>query len=273
MPRVVQPKEVEVGPPRVPGPTQPPRAPTPPPSVRISPPPKGPPEAEGEILNLMSNITKYYERKASLLDLFKSQEVSDRVFLKLYGEYSDRLNDVLNRRTRKIEELRKDFEGKSKRLEGIKMAMEELEVRHKIGEMDTQRFNERMNSLKMEGNELQTVVRELKTELDHLEKPLTGKTARDVLDLDMKTRSCYEVLGKLVEEGKLQSETLEKIKPDIEKMLEFFDSIIKERKEQERTLGEQLETLQARYRISEMSIEEYERRKRELQEEIDKIWT
>jgi len=89
----------------------------------------------------------------------------------------------------------------------------------------------------------------------------------------MKARSCYDSLGKLVEEGKLTSETLNKIKPDIEKMLEFFDSIIKDRKEKERTLREQLETLQARYRLSEISIEEYEKRKREIQNEIDKIWT
>jgi len=277
LPRVAPPEKVEAPPPRTPlapptPPTQPPRMP-PPPTVRISPPPAAPPAVKSEILDLMSNITGYYDRKVSLLNLIKSEEISEKVFLKLYNEYTERLNDLQNLRARKIEELKRDLDGRNKRLDDITMTMEELEVRHKISEVDDQRFNERMNTLKTEGNQLQTLQKDLKMNLDHLEKPLAGKTPRDVLNLDMKARSCYDSLGKLVEEGKLTSETLNKIKPDIEKMLEFFDSIIKDRKEKERTLREQLETLQARYRLSEISIEEYEKRKREIQNEIDKIWT
>ena len=89
----------------------------------------------------------------------------------------------------------------------------------------------------------------------------------------MKARACYDALKDLMEKGKITDETLNKIKPDLEKTLEFFDLLIGKRKEKEKMLREQLETLQARYRLSEISIEEYERKKRELQEEIDKVWT
>lgn len=273
LPRITPPERAEAPPARMPPPTQPPRAPPTPPTVRISPPPTAPPAVKDEIVQLMSNITRYYERKVSLLDLFKSGEVSERVFLKLYEEYSGKLNDLQNLRSNKLEDLRKDLDGKSKRLEDIKMTMEELEVRHKIGDVDDRRFNERINLVKTEGSQLQNLVKELEMKLGQLEKPLVGKTPRDVLNLDVKARSCYDVLQKFVEEGKLTSEALGKIEPDIEKMLEFFNSIIKERKEKERTLREQLETLQARYRLSEISIEEYETRKREIQEGIDKVWT
>lgn len=278
LPKSIPPEKVEALPPRAPPPTQPPRAPPPsapapaPPTVRISPPVTVKPAVKNEILELMSNITAYYDRKVSLLNLFKSGEVTEKVFLKLYDEYTEKLNDLESLRGRKVDELKKDLDGKNKRLEDIKIAIEELEVRHKIGEVDDQRFNEKMNLSKMEANQLQSLVRELKLNLDELEKPLTGKTSRDVLNLDTKARSSHEALEKLVEEGKFSSEALAKIKPDMEKMLEFFDSMIRERKEKEKTLREHFETLQARYRLSEISIEEYEKKKREIQEEIDKVW-
>jgi len=278
LPRITPPEKVEAPPPRTQMPTQPPRIPplpppsTPPPTVRISPPPTAQPAVKNEILDLISNITGFYDRKVSLLNLIKSEEISEKVFLKLYDEYTEKLNDLQNLRTRKTDELKRDLDGKMRRLEDIKAAMEELEVRHKINEVDDQRFNERMNVLKTEGNQIQTLVKDLKINLEQLEKPLAGKTPRDILNLDVKARSSYEALGKLVEEGKLTNEALNKIKPDIEKMLDFFDSIIKDRKEKEKNLREQLETLQTRYRLSEISIEEFEKRKRGVQEEIDKIW-
>ena len=283
LPKITPPQRVRVPPTptRIPParpPTPPPRrapslerAPAPP-TVKISPPPAAPPEVKSEILSLMSDITKYYERKISLLGIFSSGEVSERVLLKLYDEYTNKLNDLLNVRARKLDELKSDLEGKSNRLDDIKMGIEELEVRHKIGEVDSQKFNERVNMLRMEENRLQNTLKELKMNVDHLGKMLGKKPTREILNFDTKTKSCYDAIGKLAEEGKITSEALGKIKPDIEKMSEFFDSLIGGRKEKERTLREQLETLQARYRVSEISIEEYERKKRELQEEIDKVW-
>jgi len=281
LPRITPPERVEAPPSRTPQPAQPPRMPpTPPPapppsppSVRISPPPPAPPAVKNEIVDLMSSITAYYERKVSLMDVFRSGEVSERVFLKLYDEYTEKLKDLQNLRSRKTEEHKRDLDAKNKRLDDVKVSMEELEVRHKLREVDDQRFNERMSILKTEENQLQTLVKELKMKLDELEKPLLGKTARDVLNLDTRARSYYDALGKLTEEGKLTSDGLNKVKPDAEKLLEFFDSMIKDRKEKERALREQLETFQTRYRLSEISIEEYEKRKRGIQEEIDKVWT
>ena len=94
----------------------------------------------------------------------------------------------------------------------------------------------------------------------------------EIHDLEMKIRRSKSALEKMGEEGKVTQETLEFVKSDIEGMLRFLDSLIKDRKEKEKKLREQLETLQTRYKLSELSIEEYERRKREIQAEIDKIW-
>lgn len=245
-----------------------------PPPARFPPsvPPPPPPPVKDEIQELMSNITKYYERKVSLLEMLRQGEVSERVFLKLYNEYTEKVNDLLNTRIRKVEGLRRDLEEKNKRFEDVSFTLEELEVRHKIGEIDDQRFAEKSGNLRGEESRLQTTVKDLKAKLSRLDKMFADKAPHEILTWDKKVRDCYEALDRLVEEGRLSRESLGKIKPDMEETLSFLDSIIGERKEKEKKLREQLETLQARYRVSEISIEEYERKKREIQDEISKIW-
>jgi archaellum component FlaC len=92
----------------------------------------------------MSDITRYHERKISLLDMFSSGGVSERVFKKLYDEYANKVEELLGLHSRKLDELKTEYEGKGKRLDDIKMTIEELEVRHKIGEVGSQKFNERI---------------------------------------------------------------------------------------------------------------------------------
>jgi len=246
-------------------PTVPPSAPTPPPTAPVG--------VKRDIVDLMNQISVYYDRKVKLLSLFNSGEVSERVFLKLYDEYSGRLNDLLNTRVRRMEDLRKQLEEKDRRLDEVALTLEELEVRHKVGEIDDQQFAQRTESLKAEKRRLGEEVKDLKMNIEHLEKLLADKSPKEILDMETKTRSFHESLDKFVQEGRLSSSSVNKIKEDINGMLSFFDLVIGERKERERKLREQLETLHARYRVSEISIEEYERKKREIQEEIKKLWS
>ena len=247
----------------------------PPPQIPPSVPPPLPPVpmmVEREIADLMTDISASYERKVSLLNMFKSGEVSEGVFSKLYDEYNSKMNNILNARIQKMEELRGKLDEKDKRLAEVGVSLEELNVRYKVGELDSQRFADILEKMKKEEKELRVSMEILRTSLNRLERMLAEKTPREILDLESKTKSCYDTLEKLVEEGKFSIETLNKIRPDIETTLSFFDSLIGDRKEKEKKLKEQLDTLNARYRVSEISIEEYEKRKRELQAEIDKIW-
>ncbi|RLI35317.1 hypothetical protein DRO55_05380 [Candidatus Bathyarchaeota archaeon] len=267
-PRVPPPRPMAAPRPTAPTPTPPtvpPSAPTPPPTAPVG--------VKRDIVDLMNQISVYYDRKVKLLSLFNSGEVSERVFLKLYDEYSGRLNDLLNTRVRRMEDLRKQLEEKDRRLDEVALTLEELEVRHKVGEIDDQQFAQRTESLKAEKRRLGEEVKDLKMNIEHLEKLLADKSPKEILDMETKTRSFHESLDKFVQEGRLSSSSVNKIKEDINGMLSFFDLVIGERKERERKLREQLETLHARYRVSEISIEEYERKKREIQEEIKKLWS
>jgi len=192
--------------------------------------------------------------------------------LKLYKEYSGKLKDYLKAREAKLDELRSSLEEKRNSLSDIAMRLEELEIRAKVGEIDPATYNQQAEKLKNEERELNETVKSLNADIKALENILGDRKPSEIRDLEARLESSEAAIERMVEEGKVTSETLDAVKPDIEEMLEFIDSLIKDRKEKEKKLREQLETLQTRYKLSELSIEEYERRKRELQAEIDKLW-
>jgi chromosome segregation ATPase len=254
--------------------TLPPFPPTIPPTTQPSPiavPPSSV-VAKDEIAGLMSGIEALYERKISILELFRSGEVSERVFQKLYNEYRSKLSSFLGARETKLEELKGKLEERNKRLSEISMKLEELEARRKVGEVDSNLYAQQADSLRAEERQLIMSSKALDSNISSLQTTLFEKRPSQIRDFEIKLKACLSDLEKLVAEGKVTEEAFKTIKPDIEETLTFFDSLIKEHKEKDRSLREQLETLQTRYKLSELSIEEYERRKRELQAEIDKIW-
>ena len=230
------------------------------------------PGAKSEIEQLMSGITVLYERKISLLDLFQSGEVSERVFLKLYREYCGKLNEYLKARSAKMDELKSSLEDKRNALSNIKMQLEELEVRTKVGEIDPATYNRQAEKLRIEERGLNETLNSLNADIKALENILGDKKPGEIYELERKLRRTKSALEKMGKEGKIAQETLKFVISDVEKMAGFLDSLIKDRKEKEKKLREELETLQTRYKLSELSIEEYERRKREIQSEIAKIW-
>jgi len=192
--------------------------------------------------------------------------------LKLYKEYSGKLNDYLKARKAKLDELRSSLEEKRNSLSNIAMQLEELEIRTKVGEIDPATYSQQAEKLRTEERGLNETVNSLNADIKALENILGDRKPSEIRDLEMRLKSSKSALEKMGEEEKVTQETLNIVKPDIDKMLKFIDSLIKDRKEKEKKLREQLETLQTRYKLSELSIEEYERRKRELQAEIDKVW-
>ena len=141
-----------------------------------------------------------------------------------------------------------------------------------MGEIDPVTYNQKVEKLRSEERGLKEAMKSINADIKALENILGDRKPSEIRDLEERLNSSKAALERMAEEGKATQETLEIVKPDIEEMLRFIESLIKDRKEKEKKLREQLETLQTRYKLSELSIEEYERRKRELQAEIDKIW-
>lgn len=258
---------------------RPPPKETPPPVPPLVPPPTQPSPAaqpvgvEGEVANLMSNISAMYARKVALFKLLQSGEVSERVFLKLYNEYSSKVSDLLNLRVRKLEELRRRLEEVNRRLNEIALNIEELSVRYKIGEIDLSTFSQKSERLKGEQRELEVMAKSIRSCLDRLEKLLGDKTPIEIKNMSDDLKAAYETIKGMVSEGKISSEILDAVKADVEGIISFLESLIRDRREREKALREELETLHVRYKVGEIGIEEYERRKREIQEEINKVWS
>jgi len=266
-PRAERPRPMEAPPP------VPPLVPPPTKPAQQRPAAPAPTGLEGEIANLMSNISALYTRKVALFRLFQSGEVSEAVFLKLYNEYSGKLSELLNKRVRRLEELRRRLDEIDRRLNEVALNLEELNVRYKIGELDMNIFSQKSEKLKIEQRELENIAGSIKTNLERLKNLLGDKSPSEIRDMESQLKSAYDSIKRMIEEGKVSSKVLDNIKTDVEETITFLDSLIKDRKEKERLLREQLETLQARYKIGEISIEEYEKQKRELQEKINKVWS
>lgn len=258
---------------------RPPPREVPPPLPPLVPPPVQPSPAtqpvglEGEIASLMSNISAAYARKIALLKLLQSGEVSEKVFLKLYAEYSGKISELLNLRVRKLEELRRRLDEVNRRLSEITLSIEELSVRYKIGEVDLSTLSQKSERLKSEQRELEVMAKSIKSCLNRIEKLLSDKTPLEIKNMSDDLRAAYEAIKGMVNEGKLSTETLNAVKDDIEETISFLESLIRERREREKVLKEELETLHVRYKIGEISVEEYEKRKKEIQDEMNKIWS
>lgn len=264
-PRTERPQPMEAPPPVPPL--------VPPPTAQPTPAVSPPVGLEGEIANLMSNISMLYTRKVSLFKLFQSGEVSESIFLKLYNEYSGKLSELLNTRVRRLEELRRRLDEINRRLNDVALNIEELSVRYKIGEVDLNTFSQRSEKLKVEQRELENMARSVKANLERLEKLLGDKTPSEIRDMANNLQAAYDDMKSKVEEGKISSGVLNNVRADVEETIIFLDSLIREKREKEKVLREELEALQARYKIGEITIEEYEKRKKELQEEINKVWS
>jgi len=229
-------------------------------------------EAQKGLRELMSNISLYYARKVALLDMLQSKEISEGVFLRLYNDYDSKLRNALNARAKIMERLKAELSEKERRFSEMKLFLEELGVRHRIGEISRQEFTEKSEFVQFQLNNLEERLKRVKEDLSHLNKMFIGVNPRDIFDLEQKTKTCYGALEKLVEENFLTKETAEKIRPDIKGMVEVLGSLTTGRKERQKVLQEELETLEARYRVGEVPIEDYEKRRRELHSQLEKIW-
>jgi len=225
------------------------------------------------VSELMKTISSLYTWKVKLLDLFSSDEVSSGIFLKLYGEYSRKLNDLLNKRVRKIEEVRSELKEREAELGELRSSLKELEIRHMVGELNAEDFRGFSERVKLRMERVEATVRDLSKNLSALERILIDKSPREVYEMEKKIRKAYEKLEREISEEKIGREMVQNVRSDMESMLETFDSINKPRKEKLREIQDKLVILNTRFKVGEIAIDVYEKEKRELEDQLEKVWT
>jgi len=234
---------------------------------------KGSPRIDTSISELMKEISLVYEWKIKLLGLFNSDEITQDIFSKLYNEYGKKLNDLLNKRSRKTEELRSSLREKEAELKDSKFSLKELEIRHMVGELGLEDFKTVSERVKLKTNGAEVAAKEINNNLSALEQVLPEKTPKEIYEMEKTIRSAHEKLDRMISEGKLNREETQNIRADVDNMLETFDSINKPRKEKMKAVQEKLNIIDARFKVGEIAIEVYEKQKREFEDQLDKIWT
>jgi hypothetical protein len=193
-----------------------------------------------EIANMSSDITVLIKRKVALLELFKSGNVSERIIIKLYSEYNEKLRKVLNIRLNKMKELNNEEDKKNKSLKEILIELEEIEVRKKIQEIDNNTYNQRVESFKAKELELKNSIKTLKINQNILKEIFTEKSSQEIQKLEVKLKSFQSFINKLIEEGGISKELLNTLKPDIKETLVLLTSFKKNLEDKEENLKKKL---------------------------------
>jgi hypothetical protein len=189
-----------------------------------------------EIANMSSDITVLIKRKVALLELFKSGNVSERIIIKLYSEYNEKLRKILNIRLNKMKELNNEEDKKNKSLNEILIELEEIEVRKKIDEIDNNTYNQRVERFKAKELELKNSIKTLKMNQNILKEISTEKNSQEIQNLEVKLKSFQSFIKKLIDEGGISKELLNILKPDIKETLVLLTSFIKNLEDKEENL-------------------------------------
>lgn len=219
---------------------------------------------------LMENIANLYLWKAKLVGALASGGVKRTAFDRLYDEYTRKLNELSTKRKEIIEGLEPKKRDSEDRLGSFDQRTDELQVRHKVGEISAAEYQEEMS--KMNKERLEREVGTIGSELAILETIFGRRDPAEVKKIEAEIKGHRDGLRSLVENGVLDKDTSAKISADLEQTIALLNQVVGGRKEDEDKLKEQLDMLRARYAVGEVSLAEYEKQKKEIEGKLKEIW-
>jgi hypothetical protein len=207
----------------------------PPPSLTLTKPPKSHVAvSKHEIAKIASDITVFIKRKVALLELFESGNVSERIIIKLYNEYNEKLRNILKVRLDKMKELKNEEANKNESLNKILIELEEIEVRKKIEEIDNNIYKQKLENNRATELQLKNSIKTLKMHHNFL-KDIFTEHSNEIQNMEVKLKSSQNFLKKMVDEDRISKELLKIIKPDIEETLTLLTSFTKNKKDNDKT--------------------------------------
>ena len=257
---------------RVEMPSQEEAPPTPSVEFKAKPRRKDEPAVDPEVAELMDEFKKNYIWKVKLCGVLCDGGVSEEVFINLFEEYINKINQLSQVRNERIAYYRKDFEGKKTQLEEMERRLEELKVRTAIGQISSQEMKAQVPELEEKIKNLTSETTRLEAQLLRLNDLMRGTPPKGIFDLEKRSRRCLESLDSMITNGKITNKLGGELRKDLEAVLNVFDSIIGDKKQREKELRDELSTQEARYKVGEITISEFEAHKRRVTSELEKIW-
>ena len=198
---------------------------------------------------LVEQLSNYLNWRHKLIEVFLNGEASSEVFLEVYKEYRAKIQSINSRRTEMINSLQQ-------RLNELTTRLEQLKVRHEIGEVSDKQYITEKLSIDRE-------VSKIKPKLNILHNFFDVKLA----DIPSYEERLKNLKDQVAEKGKsmgLSEEDVNMILEDLDQTLGSLKDLL----ELHKKLKKELDKIELRYRIGELTEEEYQAAKQKVERQM-----
>jgi hypothetical protein len=217
------------------------------------PPPLIPTEAipleEIDVQKLIDQLALIHNWRLKLIDLFLNNEARADIFLELFNEYQTKLEKLEEKRIKELKNVEEE-------LKNLTMKLDELKIRHEVGEIRDKDYI----TMKLE---LDREISRLKPKKNILQNPFKIKLA----DIPQFEATLVEKIEKFQKDAPalgLDKQKMNKILKELNETLENVRSLM----EEYRRIKRQMEKVEIKYKIGEIKEEEYKSQKQKFEREL-----
>jgi len=207
------------------------------------------PHEISEERKIVEQLSNYLNWRHKLIEVFLNGEASPDVFLEVYKEYRAKIQSINSKRAEIISSLQQ-------RLNELTTKLEQLKVRHEVGEISDRQYITDKLSIDRE-------LSMIKPKLNMLHNIFNVKLA-DIPSYEEKLRSLRDQIRERGVSMGLSEEDVEMIVNDIDETLEATKDLL----ELHKKLKKELDKLELRYKIGELTDEEYQAAKQRIERQM-----
>jgi hypothetical protein len=225
-----------------------------------------------DIQSLMGELRNYFVWRTRLLNMLSEGKVSQTVFGKLFNEYQCKIEELSQARQEKTNHFDEEFSSTSKEMNKKELELEELEVRHAVGQMDDVNLQEKSPVVQDKIDSFKEQHERACIQLGRLDNLLQGMNLSEILELEDMTKHCQDHLPELAQKGRIAKDMEESILKALDDATKVFDPLLRDKKNEQRNLEDELSALETRHKVGEVSDSDFETSKAQLQRRIGEIW-
>ncbi|MEM3406877.1 MAG: hypothetical protein QXY18_02760 [Nitrososphaerota archaeon] len=207
------------------------------------------PLEEVDVQKLIDQLASIHNWRLKLVDIFLNNEARADIFLELFNEYQTKLEKLEEKRIKELKNVEEE-------LKNLTMKLDELKIRHEVGEIRDKDYI----TMKLE---LDREISRLKPKKNILQNPFKVKLA----DIPQFEATLVEKIEKFQKDAPalgLEKQKMNKILKELSETLENVRSLM----EEYRKIKRQMEKIEIKYKIGEIKEEEYKSQKQKFEREL-----
>ncbi|MEM2928870.1 MAG: hypothetical protein QXV60_02380 [Nitrososphaerota archaeon] len=207
------------------------------------------PLEEVDVQKLIDQLASIHNWRLKLVDIFLNNEARADIFLELFNEYQTKLEKLEEKRIKELKNVEEE-------LKNLTMKLDELKIRHEVGEIRDKDYI----TMKLE---LDREISRLKPKKSILQNPFKVKLA----DIPQFEATLVEKIEKFQKDAPalgLEKQKMNKILKELSETLENVRSLM----EEYRKIKRQMEKVEIKYKIGEIKEEEYKSQKQKFEREL-----